>query len=541
MASSVSSISAPELPNLPGVRRDVSLINPKLYRDFKASQGIDVSRAGTAASQQGRDDDNSLLSYFEGSKDYSQILSPFPQNGASYNDLSGRYSLASQRRDRVSKTRSLPYSSTGSIPAFVRDEKRMCCFQAYFYEPARDEVPARARRVNIIVYLEDNSIEIVEPKEENSGTSQGRFLKRHVISKQPSRRPDSPAEPTPEIFTIKDFYAGAELVFYNRTYIVLDADGHTKKLLAEMGITFGTPLPPPDDVYNPKTRAGARTAATRMGRRKGKALHFQYDRKVLRFYGIWDCRNSLFGDELRVKLHYSLAENTIEVVPIHERNSGRDRLPKLLKKSAVTMRPPTCTSPAAKHILASSGEFDLTGGSLSSLDSTGGGGGEDSDGGGGSFMGRRSRAPSRGASKHRPPPPSMEDSVTSLVAQSDNGWVPERPFHWTDLHIGDEIPVASMHVLLVDADEFTREFYNSKNMPLDAPIHMPKPVYPTVTSEVPPYNGFGSEADSLATCRHTLVPMPPPKDGAKLKMLSGMVLRYEATLVDPTVRKMLRC
>ena len=54
MASLMPSVSMNDLPNLPGIRRDISTANPKLYREFKASQGqqfgsIDEgSRATTA-------------------------------------------------------------------------------------------------------------------------------------------------------------------------------------------------------------------------------------------------------------------------------------------------------------------------------------------------------------------------------------------------------------------------------------------------------------------------------------------------------------
>jgi hypothetical protein len=52
---------------------------------------------------------------------------------------------------------------------------------------------------------------------------------------------------------------------------------------------------------------------------------------------------------------------------------------------------------------------------------------------------------------------------------------------------------------------------------------------------IPPYNGFGSEEDSLQTCKQTLVLSAPTKDGAKLKQLAGMILRYEAILANPEV------
>ena len=59
---------------------------------------------------------------------------------------------------------------------------------------------------------------------------------------------------------------------------------------------------------------------------------YSYGKKVLRFYGVWDDTGSLYGDLIHVRMHYFLADDTIEVLPIHERNTGRDRLPKFLKK-----------------------------------------------------------------------------------------------------------------------------------------------------------------------------------------------------------------
>lgn len=515
MTSSVSSVSMPELPNLPGVRRDISLINPKLYREFKASMsrgsltGDDIP-AGIAAS----DEDNSLMSYFEnGSKDYSRILSPYPNNGGSYNDITGRYSLVSQQKDRLKKTRALPYSQGTKVPSFVSNENRVCTFMAYFTEQGREGFPDRSRKVFIKIYLEDSSLEIVEPREENSGTSQGKFLKRHQVVK-----PDGDGR---AVYTVSDMRSGALLNIYNRIYTVIDCDPATRRYVEEeLNGVFGMPLPLPDTVYNPLSRAGMSRASSRRTANSsgGVKAYFQYDRKVLRFYGVWDCRGSLFGDELKVKLHYSLAENTIEVVPIHERNAGRDRLPKLLKKSQIPMK----FTPQ---------DTDMGFEFASSVVSTEGG---EADG---SLLGDHKPAssvpgsPSRNVTFNNA---NASQSAGSLMAQSNEGLVPSRPYHWTDLKIGDLVPVASMHVLLVDADEFTREFYNSKNMPLAPPVTIPPPEYPQVHSTIPPYNGFGSEEDSLQTCKHSLIPTAPSKDGAKLKALAGMVLRYQAVLVNPT-------
>ena len=40
--------------------------------------------------------------------------------------------------------------------------------------------------------------------------------------------------------------------------------------------------------------------------------------------------------------------------------------------------------------------------------------------------------------------------------------VPSRPYHWTDLRIGMTIGVAALSITIIDADSFTRKFYQGK-------------------------------------------------------------------------------
>lgn len=58
-----------------------------------------------------------------------------------------------------------------------------------------------------------------------------------------------------------------------------------------------------------------------------------HDRKVLRFYCFWDDTESVFGDPRELILHYFLADDTIEIREIIAPNSGRDSMPKFLRRS----------------------------------------------------------------------------------------------------------------------------------------------------------------------------------------------------------------
>jgi len=62
------------------------------------------------------------------------------------------------------------------------------------------------------------------------------------------------------------------------------------------------------------------------------AQFLKYDRKVLRFYCMWDDTPSLYGEVRRFVLHYYLADDTVEIVESYRSNSGRDPFPKLLNR-----------------------------------------------------------------------------------------------------------------------------------------------------------------------------------------------------------------
>lgn len=498
--SSLSNFSHIEIPNLPGVRRSAASSNPKLYKEFQKSksQGSGVSLRDSF-NFNGIDDEMSIgESFMESSKkleEFSRSVSAFPNQGAAYNDISGRYSLRSQQVDRLQKSRSLPYCSLENAPAFVSNSKRTFSFQGYFdeYTPENLLETMRSRKVEIVYYEEDDSIEIVEPRVRNTGLSQGKMLKRHKVMKNARKTQLAPIseDVVPEIpyITLTDFYSGAEVVIYNRKYTIINCDNITREYFEnELGSSFGPPLEMPETFYQPKSRGGVSTAGsgapslTPHKKVKSSLPFFEYDKKTLRYYALWDNREELFGDKIMVRLHYSLSDQLFEVVPIHQRNSGRDRIPKSLKKTQIM-----------KTVYEGADDDNMS--TTSSL------------------TGAVSRQ--------------------SLMSTGQGAAVVTRPWHWKDITIGTRLTIASMDVVIVDADEFTREFHKSKNRPIGKALAVVPEIHPVIEkmiqTRIEP-----EEVDIWALpSKDNFLPTQPPKDGAKMKMLQGVVLRFLAILQDP--------
>lgn len=197
--------------------------------------------------------------------------------------------------------------------------------------------------------------------------------------------------------------------------------------------------------------------------------------KVLRFFCVWDDSDAVGGGVQWFKLHYYLVDNTLEVASLscYFRNSGRDHTPALVKRTRV---------PKAQALFTqddrASGVEDAKGGS----------------------------------------------------ARVQRDYIGP-----TDLRVGGVINVYNRRLRLCDADSFTYNWY-VENVGVD----MRSDAIATCTDErveppavpPPPYNGIGSEEDSLANCLR-VVAKPPKKDMMKMIRNEGRNLRFTARLVLP--------
>ena len=404
-------------------------------------------------------------------------INPYPDEGVAYNDVyGGRYSIHSQKRDILNKSRSLPYCSLDTAPSFVRNNDTDLRFKGYFEETVVEKgyPTLKARAVEILFHAHDNTLEITEMKVQNIGIVQGKILKRHQVPKQLEDGTMSPES----VFTVNDFFSGAKLNIYSRDYTIIDCDDFTRRYYDDLERPFGDALPLPSHAYKtgslrPEKVEGVRSITQKFEPPSIKGAGFYaYGQKTLRFYGVYDDTYSLYGDKVFVKLHYFLADNTMEVVPENSRNSGRDNLglPRLSKNG----------------IPRSDDKFALT-------------------------------------------------NANNTILQDGD---PVEMYHWKQLQIGMAIQTASIQVRILDADHFTREFYKKNGLPLHDAIVLPKIESSEYDMSMKMEKAYSDAAVVPEDCVGMMaigLQSEVPRDGEKLVKYSGMILRYVAKLDNPKI------
>jgi Ca2+-binding EF-hand superfamily protein len=385
----------------------------------------------------------------------------------------------------------IPRGSGPDLPAWVAFDKQVLSFDSYYMESVsqRPNEPYRVHRCKVLFYLEDDSIQVIEPREKNTGLPQGTIVRRHRIKR--------PAPYDAQFYTVEDFNIGNELTMYGRQFKLVDCDEFTRNFMTKLGVRLNPPQPLPDDPYseNRKMLEESMQPLRPYEKRDTLKQFLDHDRHVLRFYCVWDDRESnSFGDLRQMVLHYYLADDTVEVREVFPANSGRDAVPTFLRRGRL---------PKAVEPLRRPGEIaDRT-----VLNVFG-------------PMGRGGRF--------------ILDSLKM-------GAVNQEFYKDSDLKIGATINVYGRKFLICDCDDFTKEYYNAKYGITDfTPIRGDiAAVQPGATASktqriIPPYNGFGGEEDSLNSCL-SLLPKPPKRDFMRFMEfdrtgLDGHVLRFLARI-----------
>ncbi|XP_033122586.1 EF-hand domain-containing family member C2-like [Anneissia japonica] len=379
----------------------------------------------------------------------------------------------------------IPQGEGNAAPAWVAFDRQVLKFDAYFQEAVHEkrEEQYRIRKCKIYFYLEDDSIQVIEPLVNNSGIPQGTLIRRHRIPLPPPN--------DDQFYTVEHFNLNKEITFYGRTFKITECDQFTYNFLRKLGVRISGPVSSPSDPYTDHRKTMDETQQPLRPYEKVDTLKqfLDHDRHVLRFYGIWDDQDSMFGDAREMVLHYFLADDTVEVKEIIRPNAGRDAAAMFLRRGRLPK--------AAPEALSQPGE--VTGRTVLNVFGPMGHGGR------------------------------------YILDSLKTGAIHSECYHASDLRIGSKINLWGRTLTLTDCDDFTKEYYSTKYgitsfMPLNIHSSNGQPM----KHEWPPYTGFGSEEDSLCSCKG-LLPKPPKRDFIKFMEkdrhgLESNVLRFVARL-----------
>ncbi|XP_021262985.1 EF-hand domain-containing family member C2 isoform X3 [Numida meleagris] len=298
-------------------------------------------------------------------------------------------------------------------PGWIAFDKQVLSFDAYFEEevPDKNQELYRIRRCKIYFYLEDDTIQVLEPRVKNSGINQGTIVRRHRIP-LPSPNED-------QFYTIDHFNINTEVIFYSRRYKIIDCDEFTKNFLRKMGFKLNPPGNCPDDPYmKERQKILDSMNPLRPYERIDTLKQFlEHDGHVLRFFCVWDDPESMFHDPRELVLHYYLSDDTIDIKEIVPVNSGRDVVPLFLRRDKLPKyaptglyQPGTITSRTVLNVF-------------------------------GNLVGNKSRY---------------------IVDNRKTGAVHQEFYRDSDLKIGAVINVWGRKIMLCDCDEFTKDYYRTK-------------------------------------------------------------------------------
>ncbi|XP_014250322.1 EF-hand domain-containing protein 1-like [Cimex lectularius] len=236
--------------------------------------------------------------------------------------------------DSVRYDPSLTYGRTKNYkpetlkPHFVLYDKKCLTFKAFFKQgvPNSPDEHFRVRLVNIVYFLEDDTITVMEPPVQNAGFPQGRIVTRNRI-----RKPNGES-----FYHWKDLNTGIEIEIYGIVYHLCSCDSYTREYLMSQGVELNDDECLPQDPYTRKRMSQNTVKTSITPSCEDKMYKFlAYDKKILRFWAVWDDRDSEHGTLNFFKIHYYLGDDEMEVIEEIEPNSGKDMKPVLVRKSKI--------------------------------------------------------------------------------------------------------------------------------------------------------------------------------------------------------------
>ncbi|XP_055715716.1 EF-hand domain-containing family member C2 [Phlebotomus papatasi] len=375
-----------------------------------------------------------------------------------------------------------PKMAQNLSPGWLQYDKRVLCFDGYFRENVEDLSGYQIRSVRISFFLEDGTVQVIEPKKFDSGIPQGCIVKRQKV-------------PAGDLFerkflSVLDFNVAKPVMIFNREYHITDCDEFTRSFLNQLGIAVPTGSKTPTDPVT-ELRRRQTTVPVRNPCPKARKLaqFLQNDRKVLRFTAFWDNTEIDFGYVRDLTVLFYLSDNTVEIIENLPCNTGREETTQFLKRMKL---PKNFSSITDMAFQSANTVLNVFGGGLSD----------------GRFI------------------------LDSKAFHDKDVYYTEK-----DLMIGNALNVFGRNVILTDCDQFTKNFYKEKYgleglTPIEKPIDSNLIRSETLREkELPPFNGWGTHLDSEENCK--ALELKPPRENAK-KFLTNenQILRFGAKMIS---------
>jgi len=337
----------------------------------------------------------------------------------------------------------------------------------------------KTRRITILYYLEDDTIQVNEKKMVNNGcgifASAGGLADKGLSSCIVRRhRIPAPAGSELQYITPKDLTLGKVIEIYSRIYRLTGCDQFTREYYQSVGTPQPTDYEPkdaPNDDFDAlkenRAKLPIRPPKTLMkyysesmlggGHINRNMQQFMEDRyKVCRYYAMYDDLVTPQFERRPFIILYFVVDGTIEVREQYPTNCGRENYPVFLKRQKVPRTRETEVRGPMDSVFA-------------------------------------------------------EDELLNNI---------------DDLGIGKTVCICKFDFMIYDVDEFTRKYYSEElKKPLPDPIDMRLPATEVPRPPTPPYTGYGTWDDSMASVIH-LVPKVPRKDLIKLFANTGKTLRF---------------
>jgi hypothetical protein len=216
------------------------------------------------------------------------------------------------------------------MPAWDVLDRHVLRFYGFFKEAVVETnlENYRVRAVTVLYYLEDDTCQVLEKKVDNSGIPAGQLIRRH-------RFPGVDGG----YLTWQDLRVGDDLFVYGKAIRLTDCDAFTREYCAHDGIEQGQPEPTEEDAFG-ATRAGRAPNGVGNPRTAEKVYRecmlggghvnadmqqfLEWDRKVLRFYAVFDDLQTAQFERRPFIVLFFLADDTVEIREQYPLNCGRD-------------------------------------------------------------------------------------------------------------------------------------------------------------------------------------------------------------------------